>query len=80
MLVLSRLLNTIFLIALSAPTTASAIARECSMPNQWQTLCPILQHRVVQTTAKMKLQESEAKDLERFLEAINYELVYLTNL
>ena len=74
---LSRLLNTIFLIALSVSTATSKIARECGLPNHWQTLCYIFKHRVVQTTTKMKLRESEAKDLDRFLQATNYELYLL---
>ncbi|KIJ88836.1 hypothetical protein [Rickettsia asembonensis] len=57
--------------------TQTAIARDCSLPNQWHKLCSILNLRVKQTARKMKLQESSAKSLEKFLNATNYNFVYL---
>ncbi|WP_218460791.1 hypothetical protein [Rickettsia sp. TH2014] len=62
------------IIIISLFLTESAIARECSLPNQWHKLCPVLDSRVEQTTRKMKLQESSAKSLEKFLNATNYNL------
>ncbi len=57
--------------------TQTAIARDCSLPNQWHKLCSILNLRVKQTARKMKLQESSVKSLEKFLNATNYNFVYL---
>lgn len=57
--------------------TETAIARDCSLPNQWHKLCSVLDSRVEQTARKMKLQESNAKSLEKFLNSTNYNFVYL---
>lgn len=65
------------IIIMSLFFTGQAIARDCSLPNQWHKLCSILGSRVEQTARKMKLQESNVKGLEQFLNSTNYSFVYL---
>jgi len=65
------------IIIISLFLTESVIARDCNLPKGWQKLCHILDSRVEQTAKKMKLQESNAKSLEQFLNSTNYNFIYL---
>jgi hypothetical protein len=64
---------TIF-IFLSALFQAQEIyASECKLTDQWQDLCPILENRVTQQSAKMKLQRADMEYFEEFINSKKYE-------
>jgi len=70
----------ILILIISLFLTESVIAMDCNLPNEWQKLCSILDSRVEQTARKMKLQESNAKSLEQFLNSTDYNFIYLAEL
>lgn len=57
-----------------------AFTRECRLSTQWQSLCSILQKRVAQKQAKMRLLESDAKNLEDFLNSTRLDFPNLNDL
>ncbi len=50
----------------------SLCARECHLPTEWKSLCPILTTRVEQTIPKMKLNEAQARNLENYLQTVHF--------
>lgn len=59
---------------------SSASARECKLPSEWKSLCPVLESSINQTIPKMKLEEMEAVQLEQFLSSKNLDFKNLTKL
>ncbi|HJD67171.1 MAG TPA: NUDIX hydrolase [Rickettsia endosymbiont of Bembidion lapponicum] len=72
-------ISNVFTVDCEEPMIKSAI-NYCNLTKEWQKLCPILNARVEQTARKMKLQESNAKSLEKFLSSTNYNFIYLSEL
>ncbi len=54
-----------------------AFSKECYMPNQWKYLCPVIEERIHQSEAKMKLNENTAVKLEKYLIKNQYHFKHL---
>lgn len=56
------------------------MARQCKLPEQWKKLCPVLQTRVEQPVSKMKLQEAETQQFEKYIQNMHANFLYLPRL
>lgn len=73
-------LSIITMVTISFLLSSLVQAYECHLPPEWRELCADLQIRISQTEQKMKLKESDVQSLERHLQNLHYNFLYLSQL